>query len=82
MVVGSIINGGNMLEWLKSLFRKKTYTITVSYNNRFGDSDDKSWPNAAKILVANWKELKFRTTDKKIVHVKDTNGLHYRIEQN
>ena len=71
-----------MLNWLKSLFKGKTYTITVSYNNKFGDGDDKSWPNAKRIITANWKELKFRTTEKKLVHVKDTNGLHYRIEQN
>ena len=71
-----------MFEWLKSLFRRKTYTITVSYNNKFGDSDDVSWPNANKIIISSWKELKFRTVDKKIVHVKDMNGIHYRIEQN
>lgn len=71
-----------MFAWLASLFKRPTYTITVSKNTKFGDSDDKSWPNAKKIMVANWKELKFKTTDKKLVHVKDTNGLHYRIEQN
>lgn len=71
-----------MFKWLLSLFKKPTYTITVSYNNRFGDSDDKSWPDAKKIIIASWKELKFRTTDKKIVHIKDMNGIHYRIEQN
>lgn len=71
-----------MLNWLKKLFKGKTYTITVSCNNRYGDSDDKSWPNAKNIMIANWKELKFKTVDKKLVHVKDTNGLHYRIEQN
>jgi hypothetical protein len=71
-----------VFNWLKSLFKGKTYTVTVSYNNKFGDSDDKTWRNAKKIYVSNWKELKFRTTDKKLVHVKDMNGLHYWIEQN
>ena len=71
-----------MFKWLVSLFKKPTYTITVSYNNGNGDSHDKSWPNAKNIMTASWKELKFKTVDKKLVHVKDTNGLHYRIEQN
>ena len=71
-----------MFKWLLSLFKKPTYTITVSYKNRFGDSDDKSWPNAKKIMVASWKELKFKTEDKKIVHIKDMGGIRYRIEQN
>lgn len=68
--------------WLLSLFKRPTYTITVSKNAKLGDSDDKSWPNAKRIMIATWKELKFKTVDKKIIHVKDSNGLHYRIEQN
>lgn len=71
-----------MFKWLSSLFKRPTYTITVSKNTKLGDSDDKSWPNAKRIMIASWKELKFKTADKKLVHVKDSNGLHYRIEQN
>jgi hypothetical protein len=71
-----------MFKWLLSLFERPTYTITVSKNTKYGDSDDKSWQNVKRIIIANWKELKFKTVDKKIVHIKDSNGLHYRIEQN
>jgi len=33
-----------------------------------------------KIIKANFKELKFRTDDKRTVHIKGMNGLRYKIE--
>ena len=33
-----------------------------------------------KIIKSNFKELKFRTDDKKTVHIKGMQGLRYKIE--
>jgi hypothetical protein len=70
-----------MWAWLKSLFTKPTYTITVSYDTQFGNGDDKVWNGIKTITKQTWKELHFVTTDKKKVQIRSNAGLNYRIEE-
>lgn len=65
--------------WLVNLFQKR-YTITVSYDSQWGNEDDQEWNHVRKIIKANFKELKFRTHERKTIHIKGMNGLRYRIE--
>ena len=65
--------------WLITTFQRR-YTITVSYDSQWGNEDDQEWNHVRKIIKANFKELKFRTDDKKTVHIKGMNGLRYKIE--
>jgi len=69
----------NFWYWLSS-FWKVRYTITVSYDSQWGNEDDQEWNHVRKIIKANFKELKFRTNDKRTIHIKGMNGLRYRIE--
>tara|TARA_B100002019_G_scaffold258980_1_gene244022 strand:+ start:7192 stop:7305 length:114 start_codon:yes stop_codon:yes gene_type:complete len=34
-----------------------------------------------KIIKSNFKELKFRTEDRREVHIRGMNGLRYKIEE-
>lgn len=70
-----------MWTWVKSIFAKPTYTITVSYDTKFGNADDKSWNGVKTISKKNWKELTFITNDDKVIEIRSNAGLHYRIEQ-
>lgn len=65
--------------WLILLFQKR-YTIIVSYDSQWGNEDDQEWNHVRKIIKSNFKELKFRTHDKRTIHIKGMNGLRYRIE--
>jgi hypothetical protein len=33
-----------------------------------------------KVIKANFKELKFRTDDKRVIHIRGMQGLRYKIE--
>lgn len=65
--------------WIKSFFTLR-YTVTVSFDSQWGNEDDQLYTGVRKIIKANFKELKFRTEDKKTVHIRGMNGLRYRIE--
>ena len=65
--------------WLITLFQKR-YTVIVSYDSQWGNEDDQEWNHVRKIIKSNFKELKFRTNDKRTIHIKGMNGLRYRIE--
>ena len=65
--------------WFITLVQKR-YTITVSYDNQWGNGDDQQYVHVRKIIKANFKELKFRTNDKRTVHIKGMQGLRYKIE--
>jgi len=52
----------------------------VSFDSQWGNEDDQVWHGVRKIIKSNFKELKFRTEDKKTVHIRGMNGLRYRIE--
>lgn len=70
-----------MWDWIKSWFIGSRYTITVSYDTKFGNIDDKTFTGVLKIKKSTWKELSFITREKKLVTVRATNGLLYRIEE-
>ena len=66
-------------EWIKyKLFPR--YKLTVSYNQTWGDADDKSY-EVKKFLKTQEKYLKFITDDDELVEIRGADGLNYRIEQ-
>ena len=65
--------------WLKSKF-VPVYTITVSYNQIWGDADDQIFI-AKKIITQKEKLLKFRTQAGEIVIFSGAEGLNYKIEE-
>ena len=65
--------------WLIGKFQTR-YTIQVSYDSEWGNEDDVRYVHVRKIVKSNFKELKFRTDDKKDIHIKAMNGLRYKIE--
>ena len=69
----------NFWWWLITLFQKR-YTVIVTYDSQWGNEDDQEWNHVRKIIKSNFKELKFRTDDKRTIHIKGMNGLRYRIE--
>lgn len=69
----------NFWYWLSSFWTTR-YTIHVSYDNQWGNGDDQVYEHVRKIIKANFKELKFRTDDKRTVHIKGMQGLRYKIE--
>jgi len=70
------------LHWLwKWWTTKPTFKITVSYDSKFGNSDDIVYEGVPKILKQTWKELNFITADKKSVNVRANAGLNYRVEE-
>ena len=70
----------NFWYWLYRYFNIR-YTIHVSYDSQWGNEDDQVWCGVRKIIKQNFKELRFRTHDKKTIHIKGMNGLRYRIEE-
>ena len=74
-----VIKVWEFIQWCIRYFQKR-YKITVSYDSQWGNEDDQEWIHVRKIIKANFKELKFRTDDKRTIHIKGMNGLRYRIE--
>jgi len=76
-----------LLNFIVSIYKKlyryftKRYTIHVSYDSQWGNEDDQVWCGVRKIIKQNFKELRFRTHDKRTIHIKGMNGLRYRIEE-
>ena len=70
----------NFCYWLSSFWTLR-YTIHVSYDSQWGNEDDQVYEHVRKIIKANFKELKFRTDDKRTVHIRGMNGLRYKIEE-
>ena len=69
----------NFWYWLSSFWTTR-YIIHVSYDSQWGNEDDQVYEHVRKIIKANFKELKFRTDDKRTVHIRGMQGLRYRIE--
>jgi len=65
--------------WLVSKFFPR-YELTVSYNQTWGDSDDKTYV-VKKFYSKKPKYLKFKTHEGDIVEVIGAEGLNYRIEE-
>lgn len=70
----------NFWWWLVTLFQKR-YTVVVSYDSEWGNADDQEWNHVRKIIKANFKELQFRTNDRRTIVLKGMGGLRYRIEE-
>ena len=64
--------------WFYRLFVKE-HRLTVSYNNTWGDSDDKEYI-VRKFYNRKEKYLRFKTSDGDIVEIRGADGLNYRIE--
>ena len=68
--------------WLRILrYFSTRYTIQVSYDQQWGNSDDQTFEHVRKIIKSNFKEIKFKTEDYRIVHIRGMNGLLYKIEE-
>jgi hypothetical protein len=65
-------------ERLKSVFVTR-YLITVSFNNIYGDGDDRQFI-AKKIISQKEKHLKFRDEDGKTIEYRSSGGLNYIVE--
>ena len=65
--------------WLVSKFLPR-YELTVSYNQTWGDSDDKTY-TVKKFYKKQPKYLKFRTHEGDLVEITGAEGLNYRIEE-
>jgi hypothetical protein len=76
LIINKIVTFYN---WFIRLFQTR-YTITVSFDNQWGNADDQVYEHVRKVIKANFKELKFRTDDKRVVHIKGMQGLRYKIE--
>ena len=66
--------------WFTGLFITE-YTIHVSYDSQWGNEDDQMYEHVRKIIKSNFKELKFKTQDSRVVHIRGMNGLRYKIEE-
>ena len=65
--------------WIVALFSPR-YKLLVSYNQTWGDADDKSFV-VKKFYKKQEKFLKFKTIEGDIVEVRGSEGLNYRIEE-
>ena len=65
--------------WLVSKFIPR-YELTVSYNQTWGDADDKTY-TVKKFYSKKPKYLKFKTHEGDIVEVTGAEGLNNRIEE-
>ena len=65
--------------WFASKFFPR-YELTVSYNQTWGDADDKTYV-VKKFYSKKPKYLKFKTHEGDIVEVIGAEGLNYRIEE-
>ena len=75
-----LINAIKAIYWWIVNKLNPRFTVTVSFDNQFGNADDQIYTHVRKIIKANFKELKFRTNEKKVIHIKGMNGLRYKIE--
>ena len=66
------------LDWFISLFVYR-YEITVSFNNEYGDGDDRVYMSK-KIIVQKENHLKFRDLNNKTIEYRSAGGLNYIIE--
>ena len=65
--------------WLKSLFITY-YSLKVSYNATWGDSDDQEFI-VKKFIKKQPNFVSFITEDGELVEIRGAEGLNYRIQQ-
>ena len=56
------------------------WKLTVSYNQTWGDSDDREF-TVKKFFKKQPNFLKFKTQDGDIIEIRGAEGLNYRIEE-
>jgi len=56
------------------------YTLVVSYNQTFGDADDRTYI-VKKFVKRQPNFLKFYNDDGDLIEIRGADGLNYRIEQ-
>jgi hypothetical protein len=78
-MIDFVINMWEKIQWFLRLFQKR-YTIYVSFDSQWGNEDDQVYMHVRKVIKANFKELKFRTDDKRVIHIRGMQGLRYKIE--
>jgi hypothetical protein len=78
-MIDFIISTWEKIQWFLRLFQKR-YTIYVSFDSQWGNEDDQVYMHVRKVIKANFKELKFRTDDKRVIHIRGMQGLRYKIE--
>ena len=66
------------LDFISLIFPR--YTLTVSYNDTWGDKDDQEFI-VKKFYTKKPNYLKFRPHEGDLVEVRGADGLNYRIEQ-
>ncbi len=72
-------------KWTKYIYQTikgwifRRYRITVSFNNEYGDGDDRNYI-AKKILIQKEKHLKFVDEDGKKIEHRSPGGLNFIIE--
>lgn len=66
--------------WIRSLFVTR-YKIHVSYDNQWGNDDDKVFYDVKKIQKQNFKELKFIDGAGAQIVIRAASGLKYKIEE-
>ena len=66
-------------QWILDLFRTR-YKLTVSYNDKFGDQDDKEYI-VKKFKKQSENHISFIDNNGKLVEVRSVSGLHYRVEE-
>ena len=65
--------------WLVSKFFPR-YTLKVSYNDTWGDSDDQEYI-VKKFYKKTPKFLKFKTHEGDLVEISGAEGLNWRVEE-
>ncbi len=66
--------------WIKIVsFFFPRWKLTVSYNQTWGDSDDRDFV-VKKFYKKQPKFLKFKTHEGEIIEIRGAEGLNYRIE--
>ncbi len=76
-----------LINWFKDLWLRilrwfsTRYTIQITYDSQWGNLDDQLFVHVRKIRKSTFKELKFLTEDRREIHIRDMNGLKYRIEE-
>ena len=61
-------------------FFSPRWKLTVSYNQTWGDSDDREF-TVKKFYKKQPKFLKFKTHDGDMIEIRGAEGLNYRIEE-
>ena len=66
--------------WIKIVsFFFPRWKLTVSYNQTWGDSDDRKF-TVKKFYNKQPKFLKFKTHEGDIIEIRGAEGLNYRVE--